>query len=103
MPPKTGFTQQDALLEGVLSSGPRFSYERHALMQMQERLITRQDVRAALYTGRVYGVELAYETEERWRIEGLDVDGHKLAVVIEAIQDGAETVVIITTFAPTRR
>ncbi|NQW10762.1 MAG: DUF4258 domain-containing protein [Alphaproteobacteria bacterium] len=103
MPPKPGFHAQLALLQEVFAQSPTVKYYVHAQDQMRDRRIARQDVRSALASGEVVSTELAYETEERWRVKGYDVDGDALIVVIEAIQSGGDTIVVVAAFPPKGR
>lgn len=100
---KGGVKDQSEVLRAVLETSPALTYDTHALNQMRDRRITRQDVRSALGTGSIVGVEIAYETEERWKIDGFDVDGDRLYVVIRALQLDGDTIIIITTFPPRER
>jgi len=103
LPPKPGFHAQLALLQEVFAQSPTVKYYVHAQDQMRDRRIARQDVRSALASGEVVSTELAYETEERWRVKGYDVDGDALIVVIEAIQSGGDTIVVVAAFPPKGR
>ncbi len=103
MPRDGGFADQTARLQALIGGGGNISYEPHALIQMRARNIFRQDVRATLAKGTVIGQEIIYDNEERWRVKGRDIDGFPLIVVVEAIQDGALTVVVITAFEPNKK
>lgn len=102
MKTQQGFKEETATLHRFLDSQPGFSYEEHALLRMRERGLTRQDVKAALRSGLVVGVELAYETEVRWKVLGTDLDGNKLAVIIAAIREDGDLVIVVTAFQPNR-
>ena len=95
---KNGFVEQNLAFREVLTRSPGFSYDYHAITQMRKRRITRQDVRSALVSGVVVGVEIAYETEERWKISGFDVDGYALFVVVQAVERDSGVMLIVTVF-----
>jgi hypothetical protein len=100
---KTGFAKQHEILRAVLETSPGFTYDEHALLRMRERRITRQDVWAALHSGRIVGAQTVYGTEERWRIEGRDLDDDPLVVIVRAVQRGDAVILVITAFPPDRR
>lgn len=97
---KKGFLRERKILDEFLSESRSYSYIDHALDQMRERQITRQDVVHVINNGEIVGVNLAHETEVRWNISGPDLDGSKLIVVIEAIVEGQNTVIVVTSFYP---
>ncbi|MBL4721052.1 MAG: DUF4258 domain-containing protein [Alphaproteobacteria bacterium] len=100
MPHDTGFVDQNSRLNKIARTGLSISYDDHARRQMISRNILRQDVRCALTNGNVIGVEIIHDDEERWRIEGNDIDDNALIIIILAIQEGDFSAYVITAFEP---
>lgn len=100
MPKDNGFASQNEALRSLAKSGLALTYDEHALKQMREREIWRQDVRNALETGQIRSIEIAHENEERWKIAGENVDGFPLIVIIRAITTETRIIYVITAFEP---
>jgi len=100
LPNNSGFSTETELLNSAVENGLGLAYDEHALKQMRERHIFRQDVLQAVATGVIEGVEIAHGNEERWRISGTNVDGFPLTVVIRAIRIGDTVIYVVTTFEP---
>ena len=73
----------------------RFIWTRHALKAVADDGRTTQDVETALMNGQVVLHE--QKKDLLWRVEGRDVDGNKIEVVV-AVHEEAITIKVVTTF-----
>lgn len=76
-------------VRGYAAAG-RYVVSQHARMRMQERGVREADLRNALVNARA----CSPQQSGNWRVEGRDLDGDDLTVVV-AIEDG---LVVVTLF-----
>jgi Domain of unknown function (DUF4258) len=73
----------------------RFVWCKHAREQMAARRITAEDVISALTFGQVILEEC--KRDILWRVDGRDIDGHPLKVVV-AVYESTITIKVVTAF-----
>ncbi len=75
----------------------RIQLTRHARDRMRERDIGLAQIRSVLRRGSLSRVEQDIRTgRDKYRMAGRDADGRMLEIVVDLIEDGNGTVVVIT-------
>lgn len=89
------YASETQILRGVIAKDCRWRYTDHALEQMVARGISAPDVEFALTNGQVTLHE--QKKDELWRVEGRDLDGRRLKVIVAVYEEAIE-IKVITAF-----
>lgn len=90
------YVNETAILQRIAcDSRCRWKWTRHALFKMEERGITKPDVKTAIMTGNVVLEE--YKKDILWRIIGKDIDG-SMIFVCAAVYEEEIIIKIVTSF-----
>lgn len=89
--------RESAILSRVVRAERlRYHWTNHAREEMAHDSIIEADIRHVLSKGPVCWVE--FKADEIWHVDGTDIDGRKIRVVV-AVSDASTTIKVITTMA----
>ncbi|MCA3420685.1 MAG: DUF4258 domain-containing protein [Roseomonas sp.] len=88
--------KESASLGVLLAQGAAIVWSRHALERAHERSVSKLDAERVIRRGRVTGLDLQADGQERCQLAGKDEDGHAFTVVITPIAPDVLVVTVIT-------
>ena len=88
--------KESASLGVVLAKGAAIVWSRHATERAHERGVSKLDAERVIRRGRVTGLDMQADGQERWRLAGKDEDGFAFTVVITPIAPDILVVTVIT-------
>jgi uncharacterized DUF497 family protein len=87
--------EESAALKALLSSGAEIIWSPHAETRARERGVSKLDVQSVIKRGRVTGLDMQANGEERWRLAGTDEDNVDFIVVVTPKDDNLLVVTVI--------
>jgi uncharacterized DUF497 family protein len=80
----------------LLGQGASIVWSRHATERAHERGVSKLDAERVIRRGRVTGLDMQANGQERWQLAGKDEDGFAFTVVITPIAPDVIVVTVIT-------
>jgi uncharacterized DUF497 family protein len=88
--------KESASLGFLLAQGAAIVWSPHATDRARERGVSKFDAERVIRRGRVTGLDVQADGQERWQLAGKDEDGHAFTVVITPIAPNILVVTVIT-------
>ena len=82
-------------LIGLLASGALDVWSRHATERAYERGVSKLDAERVIRRGRVTGLDIQANGQERWQLAGKDEDGFAFTIVVTPIAPDVLVVTVI--------
>jgi len=89
-------SKESASLGVLLGQGASIVWSRHATERAHERGVSKLDAERVIRRGRVTGLDMQANGQERWQLAGKDEDGFVFTVVITPIAPDVLVVTVIT-------
>ncbi len=89
-------SNESASLGVLLAQGAAIVWSRHATERAHERGVSKLDAEHVIRRGRVTGLDMQADGQERWQLAGKDEDGFAFTVVITPIAPDVLVVTVIT-------
>jgi uncharacterized DUF497 family protein len=89
-------SKESASLGVLLGQGASIVWSRHATEGAHERGVSKLDAERVIRRGRVTGLDMQANGQERWQLAGKDEDGFAFTVVITPIAPDVLVVTVIT-------
>ena len=89
-------SKESASLGVLLGQGASIVWSRHATERAHERGVSKLDAERVIRRGRVTGLDMQANGQERWQLAGKDEDGFAFTVVITPIAPDVIVVTVIT-------
>jgi uncharacterized DUF497 family protein len=89
-------SKESASLGVLLTQGAAIVWSRHAIERAYERGVSKLDAERVIRRGRVTGLDMQADGQERWQLAGKDEDGLAFTVVVTPI---ASDVLVVTVIA----
>ena len=89
-------SKESASLGVLLGQGASIVWSRHATERAHERGVSKLDAERVIRRGRVTGLDMQANGQERWQLAGKDEDGFASTVVVTPIAPDVLVVTVIT-------
>jgi uncharacterized DUF497 family protein len=89
-------SKESASLGVLLAQGAAIVWSRHATERAHERGVSKLDAERVIRRGRVTGLDMQADGQDRWQLAGKDEDGFGFTVVITPIAPDVLVVTVIT-------
>ena len=89
-------SKESASLGVLLAQAVAIVWSRHATERAHERGVSKLDAERVIRRGRVTGLDVQADGQERWQLAGKDEDGLAFTVVITPIAPDILVVTVIT-------
>jgi hypothetical protein len=89
------FSKERASLLALLSQGAEIVWSKHATERALQRGVTKLDAERVIKRGRVTGLDMQADGQERWQLRGADEDGRPFTVVVTPIKPDVLVVTVI--------
>jgi uncharacterized DUF497 family protein len=89
------FSKERASLLALLSQGAEIVWSNHATERALERGVTKLDAERVIRRGRVTGLDMQADGQDRWQLRGADEDGRAFTVVVTPINPDLLVVTVI--------
>ncbi|MCA3416074.1 MAG: DUF4258 domain-containing protein [Roseomonas sp.] len=87
--------EESAALRALLSKGAAIIWKPHAETRARERGVSKLDAQRVIERGRVTGMDMQANGEQRWRLAGTDEDNEAFTVVVTPNGDNVLVVTVI--------
>jgi uncharacterized DUF497 family protein len=88
--------KESASLGVLLAKGAAIVWSRHATERAHERGVSKLDAERVIRRGRVNGLDIQANGQERWQLAGKDEDGFAFTIVVTPIALDVLVVTVIT-------
>lgn len=88
-------SKENASLGVLLAKGAAIVWSRHATERAYERGVSKLDAERVIRRGRVTGLAIQANGQERWQLAGKDEDGFAFTVVVTPIAPDVLVVTVI--------
>ena len=89
-------SKESASLGALVAQGAAIVWSRHATERAHERGVSKLDAEHVIRRGRVTGLDMQADGQDRWQLAGKDEDGFAFTVVITPIAPDILVVTVIT-------
>jgi hypothetical protein len=89
-------SKESASLGVLLAQGAAIVWSSHALERAHERGVSKLDAERVIRRGRVTGLDMQANGQERWKLAGKDEDGFAFTVVVTPTAPDILVVTVIT-------
>jgi len=89
------FSKESAFLLALLSQGAKIVWSNHATERALERGVTKLDAERVIRRGRVTGLDLQADGQDRWQLRGAEEDGRAFTVVVAPLRPDVLVVTVI--------
>jgi hypothetical protein len=89
-------SKESASLGVLLAQGAQIVWSYHATERAHERGVSKLDAERVIRQGRVTGLDMQADGQERWRLAGKDEDGRAFTLVVTPIAPDILVVTVIT-------
>ena len=89
-------SKESASLGLLLAQGAAIIWSRHATERAYERGVSKLDAERVIRRGRVTGLDMQADGQERWQLAGKDEGGFAFTVVVTPIAPDVLVVTVIT-------